>query len=288
MALARAAPVRARGSFIHPPKGNLTLSKLMFYERPVALNRDRHKTLKLAIAPDHYRFAAATNAVPIMSTEFAESARHYPIVFVGEEGGPFSVAALVGLRDGENLMVDADGRWLQGCYVPAFARRYPFVLAKTDDSDRLTVCVDEVYPGLGKDAGEALFDDQGEHTPYLRRVLDFLQAFHAEAQRTSDFATRLKELGLLVPKVIHVERKGQPKQTLRGLWIVDSSKLRGIDDARAVELFRNGTLAWIEAHLISLGSLSRLVDRTDRQTAVTDEQGQLQPSGDASADAPVH
>ena len=249
------------------------MAKLMFYERPVALNRERHAALKLAVMPDHFRFAANTNAVPIMSTEFAEAARDYPIVFVGEEGGPFSVAALVGLRDAENLMVDAEGRWERGTYVPAFARRYPFVLAKTDDSDRLTVCVDEVYAGLGTDEGEALFDAEGKETPYLKRVLDFLQAFHTEAQRTTEFANRLKELGLLVSKVINVERKGQPRQSLRGLWIVDAAKLRGIDDARVGELYRNGYLRWIEAHLISLGSLARLVARLDEHTAVTDEKG---------------
>ena len=254
----------------------------MFYERPIALNRERHKSLKLSVAPDHFKFAATTNALPIMSTEFAETARHFPIVFVGEEDGPFNVAALVGLRDDENLMVDAEGQWAKGSYVPAFARRYPFVLAKSDNSERFTVCVDEVYSGLGTQAGEALFDEQGAETPYLRRVLDFLRAFQAEATLTSEFADRLKELGLLVPKVIRLEHKSQPMQTLHGLWIVDAAKLRAIDNARVVELFRNGYLTWIEAHLISLGSLSRLVDRIDRQIAVTDEKGQVEPSAHSS------
>lgn len=259
----------------------------MFYERPVALNRERHKALKLAVTPDHYRFAGKTNAVPIMSTEFAEAARDYPIVFVGEESGPFNVAALVGLRDNQNLMVDAAGVWAPGAYVPAFARRYPFVLAKAEEGDKLTVCIDEVYPGLGTDKGEALFDDEGKETAYLKRVLDFLQAFHGEAQRTSAFANRLKELGLLVPKVINVERQGQPRQALRGLWIVDAAKLRGIDDSRVVELFRNGYLPWIEAHLLSLGSLGRLVARLEGRTAVSDEKGAVAPAVEDTATAPA-
>ena len=255
----------------------------MFYERPVALNRERHKATRLAVRPDHFRFAAQTNAVPIMSTEFAEAARDYPIVFVGEESGPFNVAALVGVRDQENLMVDAEGQWARGAYVPAFARRYPFVLAQAEEGDKLTVCIDEVYPGLGTDAGEALFEADGKETPYLKRVLDFLQAFHTEAQRTAEFAQRLKELGLLVPKLINVDRKGQPRQTLRGVWIVDVAKLRGIDDARVVELYRNGMLPWIEAHLISLGNLTRLVARLDGHTAVSDERGTLAAEGAPAA-----
>ena len=248
------------------------MAKMMFYERPVPLNRERHQNLKLAAVPDHFRFAARSNTVPIMSSEFAEAARDYPIVFVGEDDGVFSVAALVGLRDNENLMVDDAGRWASDRYVPAFARRYPFVLAKTSSGEQLTVCVDEVHPGLGTVEGEALFLPDGAATPYLERVLDFLKAFHGEALRTAAFATRLKELGLLVPKVIQVERTGQMRQSVRGVWIVDQAKLRGLDDARVVELFRNGHLAWIEAHLLSLGSLGRLVALLEQRSASGEQQ----------------
>lgn len=257
------------------------MAQLLFYERPVALNRERHAALRLAVAPNHFAFAARTNAVPIASTEFIEAARDYPIVFVGEEGGAFNVAALVGLRNDENLMVDEQGQWATGAYVPAFARRYPFVLARGDSDDKLTVCIDEVYPGLGTEQGEKLFEGDGSESAYLKRVLEFLQLFHAEAQRTTEFANRLKELGLLVPKSINVDRQGQ-RQTLQGLWVVDAQRLRGIDDSRVVELFRSGYLGWIEFHLLSLGNLTRLVARLDEHSRVSDEAGDL-PA--AAADA---
>lgn len=250
------------------------MAQTLFYERPVALNRERHQKLKLSPAANHFAFAARTNSVPIASTEFADAARDYPILFVGQEGGPFHVAALVGLRDSENLMVDAEGRWAAGTYVPAFARRYPFVLSKGANDETLTVCIDEVYPGLSTEQGEALFDAEGKETPYLARLLEFLSLFHQEIQRTTQFATRLKELGLLVQKVIQVERDGK-KQSLQGLWTVDEAKLRAIDDARVVELFRQGYLPWIEAHLLSLGSLRRLAARLDAQSTAHDAEGRV-------------
>jgi hypothetical protein len=251
------------------------MAPVMFYERPVPLDRDRHRQLKLAIAPGHYRFAARVNSLPLMSTEFAEAARDYPIVFVGNEGGPFSVAALVGLRDQENLMVNEQGQWERNHYVPAFVRRYPFVLAKAETDDRLTVCIDEAYPGLGTRVGEPLFNEQGQHTPYLDRAIKFLQAFNAEGQRTAEFAQRLQTLGLLVPKLIHVDRQGQPRQTLRGVWIIDSARVRGLDNERVIELFRAGQLSWIEAHLLSLGNLARLVARLEGSAAVSDDSGPI-------------
>src|SRR4051812_28210580 len=132
---------------------------MLFYERAIALNRERHQKLRIEPAQNHFAFAAKTNAMLLASTELAEAARDYPIVFVGQEGGPFSLAALVGLRNNENLLVDKSGMWETGTYVPAFARRYPFVLAEGDDQSVLTVCVDETYTGLNEDRGEPLFDE---------------------------------------------------------------------------------------------------------------------------------
>jgi hypothetical protein len=68
-----------------------------------------------------------------------------------------------------------------------------------------------------------------------------------------------------VPKVIQIDRAGH-KQTLQGLWIVDEARLRGIADELVVELFRAGHLGWINSHLLSLGSLARLVARLDQHS----------------------
>jgi hypothetical protein len=258
------------------------MSDFIFYQHPVALNRERHRQLRLTVSSDHFLFAARTNAVPIASSEFAEVARDYPIVFVGGETGAINVAALVGLRQDENLMVDAQGRWAGGCYIPAFARRYPFILARTGADQPLTVCVDEVYKGLSNENGEPLFDEMGVETPLMKRVLDFLRSFHAESEQTMQFAQRLRELGLLVPKVIQIDRAGH-KQTLQGLWIVDEARLRGIDDERVVELFRAGQLGWIHSHLLSLGSLARLVARLDQHSQIATTT----PSGAAQTTPPT-
>ncbi len=251
---------------------------MLFYERAIALNRERHQKLRIEPMANHFAFAAKTNAVLLASTELAEASRDYPIVFVGAEGGPFSLAALVGLRNDENLMVDDAGMWEAGAYVPAFARRYPFVLAEGEDKSVLTVCVDEAYGGLNETRGEALFDEGGKESTYMTRVLDFLRAFHADMQRTSEFAARLNALGLLVSKVITIEqqRGGKPeRQSLEGLWVVDEEKLRAIDDARIVEVFRNGYMGWVYAHLLSLGNVRRLSRRLDAASRVA-EEGALQ------------
>ncbi len=235
---------------------------MIFYERAIALNRERHQALKIQLKADHFSFARKTNSVLIAGSEFAEAARDYPIVFVGSEKGPFTLAALVGLNDKENVLVGADGRWEPNAYIPAFIRRYPFVLAGADGAETLTVCVDEAYDGLDNERGEALFNADGTETTYLKNVIEFLVLFHGEMKRTSAFATRVFEMGLLTSKVVTFEREGI-KKTLEGAWVVDEAKLNALGDDKLLELVKTGYLGWIYAHLMSLNNLKRLARRMD-------------------------
>jgi hypothetical protein len=95
------------------------------------------------------------------------------------------------------------------------------------------------------------------------------------------FADRLKELGLLVPKVIDLDRNGV-KHSLQGIWTVDEAKLRGIDDARVLELFKLGYLHWIDAHLFSLANLQRLTVRLDRRIQTNEKSAAVENQQAAS------
>lgn len=235
---------------------------LIFYERTIALNRERHQKLNIQLKTNHFAFAKNTNSVLIAGSEFIEAARDYPIVFVGAQGGPFTLAALVGLNDQENVLVGGDGRWESNTYIPAFIRRYPFVLAATEGAEALTVCVDESYEGLSNEHGEALFNADGTETTYLKNVIEFLVLFHGEMKKTTTFAAKVFELDLLTPKVVTFERDGV-KKTLEGAWVIDEIKLNALSDEKLLELVKTGYLGWIYAHLMSLNNLQRLAKRMD-------------------------
>jgi len=91
--------------------------------------------------------------VPLLASEFFEAAREYPIVFARGEAGPVP-AALLGLREAENLYVDNAGKW-DARYIPAFVRRYPFVPGKGAQGE-LLVCIDEASQCFDTKEGEAL------------------------------------------------------------------------------------------------------------------------------------
>src|ERR1700704_2251370 len=105
-------------------------------------------------------FAQRSNAIPISYTEFQLVAREYPIVFTsGDDGKTFAPVAVLGLTAGENLFFSGDA-WAQGVYVPAYARRYPFCMAKVtldkvQQKDRL-ICIEKAF--VDEQRGEALFD----------------------------------------------------------------------------------------------------------------------------------
>lgn len=245
------------------------MKQLLIYDRPVPLNRQVHRGLRIQTRPGDKAFAAGINSVPVAAVEFARAASTSPVVFAGSSIDTVVPAALLGLRANENLLVNADGRWDEMAYVPAFLRRYPFVLAEKDGvPDDFTVCLDEAYPGIGNDEGEPLFTDSGEDAPLLTNALEFLGDYQREIARTREFVGRLREHELLEPKVVRVEPANGEPFSLEGFFIVDETRLRALKPRAVQALMRDGDLGLIYAHLLSLSNVERLTHRMDqRRTA---------------------
>lgn len=246
------------------------MSSLLFYERVVPLNRERHRRLKLKPVPGDYTFARQTPFAPLAGSEFFAAAKHYPVLFSGPEADAGAVA-LLGLTQGSNLFVCPDGDWAEDVYVPAFVRRYPFVLASQQDTDDYTVCVDDTWKGFGESEGEALFTPEGEHTDYLKRILEFIQRYHNEMQRTQAFIARLRELDLLVRRDLQITDERGGSLLLKDFLVVDEERFAKLDDDAVVYFHKAGWLPWVYAHLLSLGNLQGLQKRlrAARQTAAT-------------------
>lgn len=233
------------------------MTSVLFYEKPVAVNREQHHAAKIGAVPD-FSFAAKTNSVPLTGVEFIEACKEYPIVFaaVGERRVP---VALLGLRDNENLFVAADGQW-DGHYIPAFVRRYPFVLAEKD-AEEFVVCVDEGSSAFNAEQGQPLFDEAGNNTPFLDGALNFLNAYQAQFKRTQDFVEKLNKLGLLTEMSAKTELADGRKFLFNGLYVIDENKFMKLKAKEGAEFMQSGEAGWIYAHLISLSNMSRLVDR---------------------------
>ncbi len=247
---------------------------VLFYQKPVLLDRVAHRQARVNMRNANFGFSKSTNSVPITALEFGRLATEYPIVFAGPSPERMMPVVVLGLRNAENLFVDADGKWT-GVYIPAFIRRYPFVLAERNNGKELGVCVDTAFGGWtdpgaagaatngspvseGTESGEALFDAQGVETPFLKNVLDFLGQYQANIQQTQAFVKKLHDLNLLVGREIHARDTAKQPLALRGFSAVDEAKLNALNDTQITELYRQGFLGLIHAHLISLGNIARL------------------------------
>jgi hypothetical protein len=236
----------------------------MYYERPVLLDREKHRRRRVKPSTS-FAFAAKANSLYLAAAEFAEACKEYPIVFTRSGNGQVVPVAMLGLRARENLFVNDEGKWL-AAYVPAFVRRYPFVLAELG-SQQMGVCIDEAFAGLNDREGEALFDEKGENTPFLQNALDFLNRYQMEYQRTGAFCERLAQADVLREMNAKADLVDGRSFMVGGLLVVDEAKLMALPDATVLSLFRVGELHLVSMHLASLSNMKKLVDRmAERQT----------------------
>lgn len=234
-----------------------------FYDKPVLLDRELHRHRRVR-AQAGFAFARHANSLYLAGVEFNEACKEYAIVFTRTPERRTIPVVMLGLRQRENLFVDDQGRW-GGRYVPAFVRRYPFVLAQLP-GESLAVCMDEAHGGINEEEGEPLFDVRGEDTPFLRSALDFLTQYQHEYRRTEAFCQRLEEAGLLVEMNARADLVDGRSFTVGSVYVVDERKLQALPDATVQSLFRSGDLHLISMHLVSLSNMQALVDRIAQRT----------------------
>lgn len=235
----------------------------IFYSRPEPLSAVSHGQLGVKRIDRPWAFAAKSNIVPVVVTEFPQTALSCPIIFAGEKRQPLAV---VGVNPGENLYLKDDGFFQTGFYVPAYVRRYPFVLAADEKREKLVVCIDRDAPMIGDLPDLALFDAAGEPTNYTKGCIDFCNNFEVEVRRTESFIALLTDLDLFETRTASYTPMGPdnqpagPTQTVAEYFAVSEEKLKALPDAKLRELMDNGALGHIYSHLNSLIGWDRLIN----------------------------
>ena len=238
------------------------MSDAIYYEKPVLLDREKHK--RLHVRPStNFAFTRKANSVYLAAVEFNEAMKEFAIVFTRSATGKVVPVAMLGVRARENLFVGDGDKW-DAQYIPAFVRRYPFVLAQIA-GDQLAMCIDEAYGGFNLKEGDALFDEKGANTPFLANAVEFLERYQREFTRTELFCQRLEQAGLLREMNAKADLKDGRSFTVGGLFMVDEQKLMALPDAIALSLFRSGELHVIAMHLASLSNMNRLADRLSKR-----------------------
>jgi len=243
------------------PTQNLPL----FYNSIEPLNVTQHGKMKVRPI-EKSPVIATTHAIPVTVDEFGLAQRHYPIVFsVGDMPVPI---ALMGLNEGVNVFLDAEGRALDpSVYMPAYIRRYPFLLARLNpQSDELSLCFDSTSGAVGDfEGGEALFDGD-QPSAATKAILEFCEQFETAGQRTSAFVDELKKSGLLMDGEVAIQPEGfEQPFVYRGFQMIDEEKLRNLRGDELRKMNQNGMLPLIYAHLFSLAQMRDVFARQLQQ-----------------------
>ncbi len=223
----------------------------LFYNDLVPLNRNEHAGWT-AKPINNANFFAKQHAIPLTSDEFIAASRSYPILFsAGDNPVPL---ALMGLHDGTNIFVDDEGNLKDGVYVPAYIRRYPFLLARLQpDAQELSLCFDPSSGAISDSPdGEKLFDAD-EPTQLVKDVLSFCEQFEEAGQRTGLFIEELKKHDLLMDGEATIQPDGAEQPFIyRGFRMIDEEKVRNMRGDTLRKMAQNGMLPLIYAHLFSL------------------------------------
>jgi hypothetical protein len=232
----------------------------LFYNDLQALSSSQHADHALRRV-DGAPFLAKAHAVPLTVEEFGLAQRFYPIVFsVGPNPVPL---ALMGLNEGVNMFVDGEGKLTGDVYLPAYVRRYPFMLARLQqNSDDLSLCFDPTADVIAANGeGDKLFED-GQPSETTKGILGFCEQFEQAGQRTAAFMKDLADLKLLIDGEVSIQPEGAAQPFVyRGFQMVSEEKLRELRGDQARKLVQNGLLALVYAHLFSLSLIRDLFAR---------------------------
>jgi hypothetical protein len=244
---------------IQPPFG---------YRDIIPLNRSQK--VRLLRPGEMPEFARGLNSIPISYTEFALVAREYPIVFTAIGNAQvFTPVAVIGMVNGENLYNNG-GAWAGGVYVPAYARRYPFCMArvtldKVEQKNRL-ICVEKSY--VDDNAGEALFDAKGKATEKWQEIERLLSEYEIDLERSREMCGILADYGLLEPFTMQAKmNKGGGPLAMTGMHRVAEAKIEHLNASQLKNLVKKGILSRLYAHLLSLDNFARLLDRKASKAA---------------------
>ena len=240
----------------------------LFYNDLMPLNSRDHSSFH-AKPTDSAKWLVGHHAIPLTVDEFPQAQRDFPIVFSSGDN-PLPLA-LMGLNEGVNVFVDDDGKITDPVYIPAYIRRYPFMLAKLKaDADELSLCFDPTSDAVGEfSEGDALFTDN-EASDATKSILGFCEQFEQAGQRTRAFMDEIKKHDLLMDGEMSISQNEKPDQPFiyRGFKMINQEKLRDLRGDQLRTWNQNGLLPLIFAHLFSLEMMRNIFARQSQQGKV--------------------
>ena len=198
-------------------------------------------------------------SVPLGIGEFYEACKDYPILFAKNKEGHWLAIALLGYND-KNVYLDENHSFKKGKYLPAFLRRYPFVLTQDEGKESFSLGIEEeaLEELNASNQQRALFKEDKSPSDLTNSTLDFLVRFQGELHASSAFIKELETWELLVEKSANVVDDEGKSHTINGFFTINEEKMAHLSEKKKLDIYKKGATPFMTAHLISLSNIRRL------------------------------
>ena len=201
--------------------------------------------------------------------EFRHVQGHFPILFRREAGEQdFMALAMLGFQPNENLFLN--GKNWEARYRPWSMTVQPFLVGRAEhmaENEAAQVHIDLGHPRIAAEGveGAPLFDEAGEVSSFLDRIVQILSALDAGFQASGDFFQSLIDYDLLEPLTLNIAMADDSQQSLVGFHIINEERLAELDGDALARLHAAGHLQPIFMAVASLSQISELVNRKNRR-----------------------
>lgn len=252
--------------------------QVLFYRQPEPLSLEKHRTLGVRRVDRPFAFLMQAHVVPITVNEFGVASGGYPLIFAGPQKTPLAV---MGVRAGDNVFCAPNGEIDPEVYLPAFVRRYPFVFAADDKNERLLVCIDRAASMVGENPDVPFFEGD-QPSKYTQDAIEFCKEFERHRRGTEEFVRILSDLDLFEEKTVSLTGRNpdgteSAPQKVADYFAVSEEKLNALPHDAFMRLRDQGVLGPVYAHLISLLSWPKIIQRALMRAEAMAQQQAAQP-----------
>jgi SapC len=237
-------------------------------ENLTPVTRERHTGRKWQRFRD-YTFASKMETLPVVGVELQQAAMTTPLAFV-ETSGRYSLAAVLSVIPGRNMLVSPKGGWL-GAHIPVMLRASPFWMVERPEAIGSIMCMDEAAGLLpeGSADGEDFFDKDGNFSPALKAIGEFLAQMESDVRTTDTAVAALAEAGVIMPWNFTIKTELGTEPALGGLHAINEAAFDALGDDAYLKLRKENAMPIAYAQMFSMGAVRIFEHLAKLQPAAT-------------------
>jgi hypothetical protein len=209
-----------------------------------------------------FEFARTHLITEISAQEVPRAMMGMPLAFIKVEG-KVQLVALMGLQEGQNLLIDNEGKW-HARHIPQHYLCYPFVVVE-NDQQKFVLCFDEasgllVSPDDSRFDGAEPFFENGIPSDTIRKIADYLSERARRGKLTNRICELLEAQNLIKEWDLQVETdKGRVQ--VNNLYCIDEDRLNSLTGAKLAKLRDEDALTLAYGQLFSMTNVSLLASQ---------------------------